>query len=167
MGKFSTTGLVAPLLVSVLVLSGCGNSRLNPFNWFGRSTSEAVEQSTNPLIPTRSGFRRPEATYQGRIVDQITGLVIERAPGGALIRVTGLAATQGSYDVLIEPENEDELPVKGVLTYTLKARLPARPQGPATTREIVAAHFLTNQQLEGVRSIRVLGARNARSVRRR
>jgi len=167
MGKIFTARLVAPLLVSTLVLAGCGNSRLNPFNWFGRSRGEVIVASTNPLIPTRSGFRRPKAAYNGTPVDQITALVIERTPGGAIIRVTGLAATQGSFDVLMEPINEDDVAVDGVLTYTLKARLPRRPQGPASTREVVAAHFVTDQQLEGVRTIRVVGARNAHTVRRR
>lgn len=172
MGKFSKAGhktsLMAGFLVSALVLTGCGNSRLNPMNWFGRSRSEVVvAPSTNPLIPTKKGFRRAKAGYSGRAVDQITGLVIERVPGGALIQITGLAATQGSYDVLVEPDNKDELPVDGVLTYTLKARLPARPQGAPATREINAGHFITDQQLEGVRSIRVLGARNSHTVRRR
>jgi len=172
MGKFSTSRLMISVLVSTLALSGCGNSRLNPFKWFGSSRSGAVQASgpVNPLIPSKNGFRRTRnTTYNGTPIDQITDLVIERVPGGAILRVTGLAATQGSYDVVIEPEIESELPVDGVLSYRLLARLPnlRLPQGPPTTRKVSAAHFVTDQQLEGVRTIRVIGARNAHTARRR
>lgn len=171
MGRFSTKGISAALLASTVLLAGCGSSSLNPFNWFGKSQSESesVSTNTNTLIPTRSGFRRRDTEYQGRAVDQITGLVIERVPGGAIVRVNGVAFAQGSYDVVMEPENIDELPVKGVLTYTLKALLPSkyRQQGNTTSREISAAHYVSDQTLNGVRSIRVLGAKNARTARRR
>jgi len=124
------------LLVSTLVLTGCAtvrDSRVNPFNWFGNARSESLTQAevnTNPLIPTRSGLfasaRAEEAVYTGRPFDQVTDLTIERVPGGALIRVTGLAARQGIYDVQLTPANEDELPVDGVLTYRLEGVEPAR-----------------------------------------
>ena len=168
---------VSLLLVASMGLAGCGfgGSSLNPVNWFGRSQSVPIGQSTevvNPLIPKRSGLfareRARDKIYQGKPFQQITSLVVERVPGGAIIRATGLAARQGIYDVQLTPANEDEEPVKGVLTYRLEGLRPARntAQGTKPTREVVAARKLTDQQLRSVRTIRVEGQLNALVARR-
>ncbi|MGB5862867.1 MAG: hypothetical protein WBG95_01055 [Sulfitobacter sp.] len=160
------------LLVSSLALGACGvirDSSLNPTNWFGRSTSEAVADAgpANPLIPTRTGLfgNRGEASVQyiGEPFDQIVALTIERVAGGAIIRAEGRADRQGIYAVQLTPATQDETPVDGVLTYRLEGILPnARTRvGNEPTREVSAARRLTDQELRGVRSIRVEGQRNA------
>ena len=166
------------LLVSTLVLTGCAtvrDSRVNPFNWFGSARSEPLTQTevnTNPLIPSSVGLfasaRAKRAVYTGQPFDQVTDLTIDRVPGGAIVRVTGLASRQGIYDVRLTPENEDGLPVDGVLTYRLEGVSPAANTavGQQPTREVVAARKLTDQDLAGVRSIRVEGQRNALVSRR-
>ncbi len=168
---------VSILMISALVLAGCGgvrDSRLNPFNWFGRSKAERVvtasDGTQNPLIPERSGgfLRRAEIPYAGVPVDVIKDLRIERAAGGAIIRVLAVSATQGAYDVTLKADNDGE-PVDGVLSYTLLAEYPAgrKRVGPESGREIAAAVFVSDVQLDGVRKIRVVGAKNARSSSRR
>ncbi len=157
------------LLTATLTLSACGavrDSRINPFNWFGNSRAERLpaDANTNPLIPERSGVfaRRPEAPYAGVPVAVIDDLAIERSPGGAIIRVRATAARQGAHEVrLIEEEDESDATT---LTYTLKAQFPQgqRRVGPKTSRELTAARFVTSNDLEGIRTIRVKGARNAR-----
>lgn len=166
------------LLVSTLVLSGCAtvrDSRVNPFNWFGSAQSEPVAAqvaNTNPLIPERSGLfetaRAKRAIYQGQPFDQVTDLTIERVPGGAIIRATGLAARQGIYEVQLTPANEDELPVDGVLTYRIEGieTVENTPVGAIPTREVTAGRKVTDQMLAGVRTIRVEGKRNALTSRR-
>ena len=165
------------ILATALALSACGfrDSRINPFNWFGQSRSVPVvraEASTNPLIPQRgglfSGLRKQEEVYAGRPFEQITDLTIERVPGGAIVRATGLAARQGIYAVQLTPANEDELPVDGVLTYRLEGVRPDRntPVGTVPTREVIAARRLTDQTLAGVRAIRVEGQLNAKIASR-
>jgi hypothetical protein len=161
------------LLLSTLVLTGCAtvrDSRVNPFNWFGKTRSAPIAQSSaqaNPLIPQTSSIfsrkRNSNAVYNGRPVDQITDLTIERVPGGILLRATGLAARQGLYDVQLVPQNKDELPVDGVLTYRLEGVEPASqtPIGAAATREVIVARTLTDQQLAEVHTIRIEGQRNA------
>jgi hypothetical protein len=164
---------LSALLISTLLLSACGgfrDSRVNPMNWFGNSRSEPVNNGTvNALIPQRRGgmLRREALPYQGTAVDTITELQVERAAGGAIVRVTGVARTLGSYEVFLTSDTENK-PVDGVLTFTLKALVPkgAPAQGSAIAREISAAKFVTDRQLDGVRTIRVLAASNARSVRR-
>ena len=167
---------VTLLLVASLAVSACGfrDSRLNPANWFGRGQSVPVETAanTNPLIPQRAGlfagFRPEPEAYDGVPFEQVSGLVIERVPGGAVIRATGLAARQGYYEVRLIPDTEDETPVDGVLGYTLESLRPATRTAVGTppTREVVAARKVTDQQLAGVRAIRVAGQFNAQIARR-
>ena len=176
MRKTLTTVLIASFL-----LAGCGairDSRLNPFNWFGRSQEVAVDTGqtteTNPLIPRRTGlFSRSRQEYENRDlttpIATVSELWVERVPGGAIIRAKGLDATQGAFNVLLVPELDDEVAVDGVLTYTLERQLPLepRPVGPTQTREVVVARRVTDQTLQGVRTIKVVAAQNARQVRRR
>lgn len=168
--SYTMIRILGVLLISTLVLSACA-SRFNPVNWFG--SSEEVETSAeevNPLIPRdrESILRRPdEPEYQGTIVADLSTLKIERVSGGAIIRVTGIAATQGAYDVRLEPENEDHIPVKGVLTYQLLAlQPPGHRQGNTRSRELSAAVFRTDQELAGVRTIRIVGANKTLQSRR-
>lgn len=166
------------LLVASLGLGACGvvrDSGLNPSNWFGRSTSETVEVddsvAINPLIPQTTGFfgrgAAKNAIYAGKPFDQVVDLTIERVPGGAIVRATGRAARQGIYAVQLTPENEDATPVNGVLTYRLQGVEPdTTAVGSNATREVTAAVQLTDQELRGVRTIRVEALRNARALRR-
>ncbi len=174
MRKIFTTVLIASFL-----LTGCGSvrdSRLNPFNWFGKAQPVAMEQdaaAANPLIPSRGGlFGNSRQRYLERDltspIASITNLTVERVPGGAIIRATGVDQMQGAFNAGLVPENDEELPVDGVLTYTFERQRPegARPVGPVQTREVIVARKLTDQQLRGVRSIRVAAAQNALAVRR-
>lgn len=165
------------LLAATLGLGACtaiSESRVNPLNWFGQSRSEPVAQvvNTNPLIPKSGGLfsnrRKAEAVYVGRPFEQVTNLTIERVPGGAIIRATGLAARQGIYAVQLTPENIEELPVDGVLTYRLEGVRPTAQTaiGTKPTREVIAARHVTDQQLAGVQRIRVEGQLNAQVSRR-
>lgn len=168
---------LAVLLAGTMTLAGCAavrESRVNPFNWFGAARSEPVApvENSNPLIPQRSGLfqraRAQEDVYLGRPFEQVTALTVEQVPGGAIIRATGLAARQGIYAVQLTPENDDEAAVDGVLTYRLEGIRPTRatPVGTVPTREVVAARRVSDQQLVGVRQIRVEGALNAQVTRR-
>ena len=165
------------LLVLSLTLAACGSVRssaINPFNWFGRSQAApvaATAENTNPLIPQSGGLfsaRRGPVDYAGTPFEEVTGLVVERVAGGAIIRATGLAARQGIYAVQLTPENEDELPENGVLTYRLEGVRPGfqTPTGGQPTRTVTAARKITDQTLRGVRTIRVEGQLNARTARR-
>jgi hypothetical protein len=110
-----------------------------------------------------------EVVYIGKPIDQVTNLVIERVPGGAAIRASGLTAVQGVYLVQLTPTTEDETPINGVPAYRLKGVRPEFNEGVGSThtRTVAAASALTDQELAGVRSIRVEGARNAQTSLRR
>lgn len=147
---------IATLMVSALLVTGCG-SKLNPFNWFKRS---AEEKRIEQVIPGK------ETDYR-RLVDQVSSLQIEKTNGGAIIHVVGLPPSQGYWDAELVAQNGEE-PVNGVLTYKFQIERPfefKRASTP-TSREVVVGHFISNIKLEGVSSIRVLGARNIRTSRR-
>lgn len=170
---------ITTVLIASFLLAGCAtvrDSRLNPFNWFGRAQPVAVEadpRAANPLIPRRGGlFAASRQRYAERDltspIASVTNLTVERVPGGAIVRATGVDQMQGAFNVELVPGNEEELPVDGVLSYTLERQRPEglRPVGPVQTREVVVARKLTDQQLRGVRTIRVAAAQNALAVRR-
>ncbi|MEL7125755.1 MAG: hypothetical protein AAGK30_05970 [Pseudomonadota bacterium] len=168
------------LLIGAMALGAC-STRLNPFNWFGRGQSEPVAspqeaEEVNPLIPQSErvrlnlfGLRDDDAEYPGGPVDQVSDLVIERVPGGAVIRAAGVPDYQGAFGVRLQPANDDEVPEDGVLTYRLEVIRPdgARVGGPERVRTVTAARRVTDNQLAGVRTIRVEGLRNAQTSQRR
>lgn len=167
MRKTLTTVLIASFL-----LTGCAAWR----DGSGQSQPVGVQQTeaeTNSLIPSRSGlFASSRRDYLEQDLTSpiatISDLTIERVPGGAIIRATGVDQMQGAFNVGLVARNAEELPVDGVLTYTLERQRPEgpRPVGPVQTREVVVARKLTDQQLRGVRTIRVEAAQNARALRR-
>ena len=137
---------ISILLVASLILTGCGRlaeSRLNPFNWFGR------DRAVEAVAPVETSDPRP-------VVDQVIGLSIDPSPGGAIVRAVGLPATQGHFAAALVPE--DSLP--GILVFTFRLVPPVGPTRVSTqrSREVVAGTFLTDQALSGVR-------RNPRSGR--
>ncbi|WP_375256927.1 hypothetical protein [Citreimonas sp.] len=165
---------VAGAVVAAMVLGGCAGlreSRVNPFNWFGRAEPVAVAtdatEAANPLIPRRraSIFRCDEpVVYAGQPVMRIEDLAVERRPGGAIVRATGVAERLGPWAVRLVPVAD--LPEAGVLSFELRARLQPAPVGTELARTLTAAVDLSDQQLAGVTQIRVVGATNALAVRR-
>jgi len=160
------------LIVSGLVLSSCGavrDSRMNPFNWFGRASSARVVQAddVNPLIPRRRSVFEKKAAgpYAGQLIAEIFELRVDRRPGGAVIKATGVSTRMGVFDVRLVKNDEDS--TNGVLAYDMK-----RLQGPGPAggndfaRSVTAAVTLSDNELAGIRTIRVRGARNVMTSRR-
>jgi hypothetical protein len=169
--------LTSALMVSALVLGGCGavsESRFNPLNWFGRAQVDPVQTAeVNPLIPTgRGGVSllggRNTEIPAGPLVDQVTDLTVEPIAGGALIRATALSDRIGAFNVTLEAVN-DGLPVDGVLSFELRAYTAPAGNVPTTerARSHTAAIRVSDRNLEAVRTIRVTAARNAATVARR
>lgn len=145
------------LMVVVLTVSACGrirDSRLNPFNWFGRSEPVAVQPGGPELAPDGR-----------RLVAEVTSLVLDRTAGGVIVRAVGLPPTQGFWEAELVARPIDE---NGALVYDFRVFPPPR-EGEVSTRqsrEIVVAAFLSNQRLERVSQISVQGERNALATRR-
>ncbi|MFU8899159.1 hypothetical protein LY56_00402 [Roseinatronobacter thiooxidans] len=147
-------------LAMVLALGACGSvrdSRINPMNWFGRD-------STETLAP--SGGWGGEVDRRA-LVPVVTELEAIPTTGGALVRASGVTATQGWWDVELRPVNNAR-PVDGVLIYEFVVAEPRRATGTASeaSRTVTAGVKVTHSRLAGVRSIVVRGAQNQRSVAR-
>ncbi|WP_187430109.1 hypothetical protein ROLI_023970 [Roseobacter fucihabitans] len=163
---------ISALLMSTLVVSGCA-TKANPFNWFAgssRTTVAPAAENTNPLIPERTGLFKSsneEVGFLGQPMDSVSSVVIERIADGIIIRVTGLAARQGFYAVQLTPGNAEQKAVDGVLTYRLEGlQGPGALGGPTASREIIVARKVSNQTLQGTRTIRVEARNNSMTARR-
>lgn len=140
----------------VATLAGCGgmrDSKLNPFNWFGRS--QPAEKVALPATP-----------QDGRaLVADVIGMAVEPIPTGAIVRATGRTPTQGWWkaELVPLPLSED-----GVLVLEFRLFPPVDKTDVNTprSREVTAAISLSNIKLENVRQIVVQGATNARVARR-
>ncbi len=143
-------------LVFATGIAGCARvseSRLNPFNWFGRAEPERAAVAVVETDP------RPR-------VAQVTTLRIEPTPTGAIVRATGLPPSQGWFGAALVPETDE--PVNGEMVFVFRAVPPRDPQ-PASTvqsRELTVARALSAQDLAATRLVRVVGARNALVARR-
>ena len=96
-------------------------------------------------------------------VDQVTGLNITRMPGGAILEATALPPRQGYWGSGLILEGVEN----GVLTFQFRAFPPSQATQVSTvaSREVTVARFLSDQTLEDVRQIQVVGVRSSRSVR--
>ena len=141
-------------LCVVLATASCSsvrNSRLNPFNLFGRSTA----------TETRAAVKLEDKRL---LVQQVSTLVIEPMQGGVIVRATGLPPTQGFWRAeLVAGEVED-----GRIAYAFRVFPPIanRIAGTVPSREIEAAAYLSNAKLATISEITVQGAANARTSRR-
>ena len=149
-----------------LVLTGCARlaeSRLNPLNWFGRSApvvATTADGQVQPLVPPGQAAAQDTRV----VIDQIVDLQIEQTSSGAIVRATGLAATQGFYSAeLVLASSAD-----GNLVYDFRVMAPEGFEaiGTEASRRITVALELSVAELAGVRSVTVRGAQNAREARR-
>ena len=144
------------VLILMTVLSGCAGikqSRLNPFNWFGKARPAPVSQLYTAPTETRA------------LVAQVLTLKVEPYPGGAIVRATGLPPSQGYWDAELVAEPVDD---KGRLVFEFRIFPPTTPAAAGTpySRQITVAAAVSNIKLQGVASIVVQGESNALSSRR-
>ncbi|MFN7225226.1 MAG: hypothetical protein ACK4MS_14520 [Paracoccaceae bacterium] len=141
---------------AVLVLTSCGavrESRLNPFNWFGRSERVETFATTAKKAETRL------------LVADVVSLSIEPYSGGAIVRATGVMDTQGWWNAeLVETEGED--PSHLLLDFRILPPVTRTDVNSVRSREVTVATTLTPRRLENISRITVQGARSARTTRR-
>ncbi len=161
--------LIAALALT-LTTAGCGtirDSKLNPFNWFGRDTAAPVE-----TLAPRGGYPVKVGKPNQQQVAQVSSLSVEKIPSGAIITAMGLPPTQGYWDTDLVPLNDGAPDENGTVTYVFMVSRPPADSAAARrvmtpqSREVSAAAFLSTYKLQGVRKIVVQGVSNARSVAR-
>ncbi|WP_391482194.1 hypothetical protein [Nereida sp. NH-UV-3] len=149
----------AVFVTAAVSLTACGSireSRVNPMNWFNY---ERQEERLTPAgaLETAQDIRP--------LISQVADMRIERAPGGAIVRATGLPQTQGFHTAeLIEVETE----TRGLLAFEFKVvpPRPGAPVGSGPSREITVGTFVSDIALQGITAIEVRGQDNARRTRR-
>lgn len=146
---------VLAALSVVLVVAGCGairESRLNPFNWFGRAEPRETVTTAAPQD-------------ERLLIAQVLTLSVDPYSSGAIIRAKGIPPTQGWWEAELVARPLDE---NGVLVYDFRIFPPITntPQGTPRSREITVATSLSNVKLDQVREIVVQGGTNALSSRR-
>lgn len=148
----------AALLLTLGACATVRDSRINPFNWFGRSEARATAVRDERYV---------QQTDSRPLVDQVTAMAIEQIPGGAILRATGLPPTQGFWDAELVPY-EGEGVGEGVLVFDFRLSPPPLParQGTEFSREVEVATYLTTNDLAGINRIVIRGQRTERSVRR-
>ncbi|KNG92791.1 hypothetical protein [Pseudaestuariivita atlantica] len=165
------TRAISILILSAFVLSSCGavrESRLNPFNWFGRGEPVELDaaRESNPLIPQRSVFaaRRPDKSYSGVPVLQVTDLRVDRKPGGALIVATGITERIGAYDTRLVLEGVEGSTRVYALRTLYNPGITA--VGTSLARTVTAGVRVSDDDLAGISRIRLVSASNALESRR-
>ncbi|WP_435259434.1 hypothetical protein ACSBLW_06595 [Thioclava sp. FR2] len=141
-------------LIALMLLVNCGfvrDSKLNPFNWFGRSEPAEKVVIEKPKDPRY-------------LVADVVSMNIETYSGGIIVRAKGITPTQGWWDAeLVELEQDD--PSHLVLEFRLLPPLTEADVNTPRSREIVVAKTVSPQRLGYITKITVQGANNARSSR--
>ena len=143
------------LIAATLLLAACSGGGL--FSWL---TQEEPVELLDEIDFVEIAEDRP-------LVQTVDTLVLERLPGGVIIRATGVPTTQGWYDAQLVREGGAAAGT-GVAVYSFRARPPEGATRVSTqqSRELVAGAFLSDIELAGISSVRVLSASNSRTVGR-
>ncbi|WP_170335758.1 hypothetical protein [Ruegeria arenilitoris] len=168
------------LLVAALTLSACSSwrdSRANPSNWFGSSTSvdpaETAINDADALVPDRREggglFSRPEPEDISVPIAKIDELRIDPTANGAIVYAAGTAARQGAYNARLVRVDSEENQKNGVLEFTFRVDYPEKPtnQGTERSRMVSDAINVSRKDLKNTRLVRVVGQQNALESRRR
>ncbi|MGB3690253.1 MAG: hypothetical protein WBA02_13250 [Jannaschia helgolandensis] len=146
-----TARIGAVLAVTALAGCGLGQTRLNPFNWFGSDREERIEVA-------RVATARP-------VVQQVVSLEVAQTRSGAIISAVGLPPTQGFWEAdLVRVPTDD--PSVLLLDFRILPPITPEPVGTQPSREVLAGTTYSTQDLAGIRTIVVQGEVNRRSVSR-
>ena len=147
---------LAMVLTLGLAVTGCSSvsqSKYNPFNWF------------KPGEPTGPAVLYVPAADKRLLVAQVLTLKVEQTPDGAIIRATGLPPTQGWWKAALVKVDQDDA-TKLIYEFRLFPPITLVPAGSPASREITVASAVSNQQLDGIKTVTVQGDTNALSSRR-
>jgi hypothetical protein len=144
-------------LAGALLLAGCN------FSLGGLPASEPNVEPTATVRDEESGlltglFTRTPRDLPDAVPLPVREATFERAYGGAILRVTGVAPTQGYFNAALVAENEGAVDAGGAMTVTFLAVPPETPEdvGPERTRLLMSGAYLSDLELRSVRAIRLV-----------
>jgi len=149
------------LLCAALTTTACArisDSRLNPLNWFQRSTVSAPVDAAGNIRPLVAPGTRDQIVDGRVLANTITGLEIARTPEGGIVTATATAPA-GAFNAQLVPIGQDG----GTLTLAFRVE-----QGPTQggTQSITAARFFDNAELASFRTVVVQAQQNNATSRR-
>ncbi|MEM9394536.1 MAG: hypothetical protein AAGA38_11800 [Pseudomonadota bacterium] len=135
---------VAILLGCVLAIAACG----------GEPEIERLEP-----VPETADFDPRD------LITSVTSTRRDRLPGGVIVTATGLPPSQGWWAAELVPLDEET--DSNTLAFEFRIARPrdAEPPGTTQSREVVVALFLSDQRLDGINEVVIVGAQNRRSLR--
>lgn len=139
-------------LAGAPVLFGCGGS-----------DDPAPRDDRNFIARVFSPNRASGALIVARpLVPRVTDMRLDVVPGGVILRAVGLPPLQGYWGAELVPANDGAVE-NGVLTYLFELLPPTTATRVSTerSREVLAGLFLSDQDLRGVREVRVAADQNA------
>lgn len=136
------------------------------------AVAAACSRPDQTTLAPEGGYPIP-FTDSRPLVSDVTGVTLDQTPGGAILRVTGVTTTQGWWDVGLRREVASD-DTQGERRYVLRGWPPVNaegvpvpaPTGPSALREVDAAIFLSDSDLQGLRRITVSGTNTSRTLRR-
>ena len=154
---------MALALAGLALLAGCGV--LGPSGPSRRPEPERARASEPGLI---AGLftRRPPELPDAVAIATLRTAAVERSAGGVILRVTGVAPTQGYFNATLAPLNEGAPDAAGLVTVRFLATPPLAPQqvGPERTRLLLAAAYASDAELRGVRGFRLVAGPNVQTL---
>lgn len=156
----------ALIVIAILSLTACG--RLASLGSVGSGSigSGSIgsgggprQQTTAPTRPLIPAHMRQVSVDQRQLAEQILSAEITPGLSGPVLRATAASRFGGSYnaELVLRGRESDQL--------IFEFRAMGQPDQGAEPRHISAARILTQKELAGVRSIRVVSASNARVLR--
>ena len=154
------------LVVISVALTGCARvseSKLNPLKWFDRAPEATAGETVQrkPLVPAQAEVTIMDARV---LIETLTSAYLEPSSDGAILRATGVAASQGYFNaelVLVDITS-------GVLTYDFRVERPTGYEaiGSAASRQITVATVIDAASLRRVRGVVVRGADGSKRLSR-
>ncbi len=142
------------------VVTGCGGRNAD-----GEAPRRGLFSEPDTLEP-EGGYARLAVIDTRPLVPQVSAVRVEPTPGGVIVRATGLAPTAGYWDAALVPQPAPEGSREMQLEFRVRPPRTVTGNAPTSAREIQAAHFLTNQDIDGVSRITVIGGVESRSSSR-
>lgn len=143
-------------LMGALLVGGCSFQ-------FGRNQPDRDVDSTGTVRSNEQGlltglFTRTPVDLPDAVPVPMREATVERGYGGVILRVTGVAPTQGWFNAALVPDVQPD--AAGVLTVSLIAVPPLEPMpvGPERTRLLMTGAFLQELELRNIRAFRVVSA---------
>lgn len=150
----------------VLALGACsGGSGSNPLGSF--PSLGGLNPFADRSTPAGGGVTRV-VEDNTVLIAQLQSVAPEAALRGVILKATGIAATEGYYNAQLVATNGGLPDERGIVTYEFRATPPETPgrAGPVQTRRLIAAAFIGDDDLAGIRGFRVRSASNVVDLRR-